>query len=134
MNKETILGFNICNTTYSELTNLIFNDYNNNISNFIVNVNPEIITKNYKNSELKEIFNSQKYQIPDGIGIIYASKLNHGNIKNRITGIDLMTKICEKSVDYNAKIFLYGGEPEISEKAKRELEKTIPGIKIVRNM
>ena len=44
MNKETLLGFNICNTTYSELINCIFSDFDNNITNFIININPEIIT------------------------------------------------------------------------------------------
>lgn len=134
MNKETILGFNICNTTYSEITNLIFNDFDNNISNFIVNINPEIIMNNYTNKDIIKIFNAEKYQIPDGIGIIYASKINHGNIKNRITGIDLMTNLCKESINHNSKIFLYGSAPTVSEKAKIELEKSIPGIKVVRHM
>ena len=43
MKTENILGFNICNTNYDELINNIFTDFNNNIRNFIVNINPEII-------------------------------------------------------------------------------------------
>lgn len=131
MDKEKILGFDVCITDQNNLIKNIFDDFNNNISNFIVNINPEIATKNYKNSKLKAIFNSQKYQIADGIGIIYASKLNKGNIKTRITGIDLMYAICKASVDVNASIFLYGSKEGISEKAKLELEKLYNGINIV---
>lgn len=134
MNKETLLGFNICNTTYSELINSIFSDFDNNITNFIVNINPEIIMNNYKNKNAIDLFNMQKYQIPDGIGIIYASKITHGTLKNRITGIDLMNYICEESINHDSKIFLYGGVSSIAEKAKSELEKSYPGIKIVRNL
>lgn len=131
MEKEYVLGFKVCNADYDQMTKEIFSDFSNEISNFIVNVNPEIIIKNYKNTELIQVLNSEKYQIPDGIGIVYASKINKGNIKQRITGIDLMNEICIKSTKYNSKIFLYGSKPGIASKAKEELEKKIDGINIV---
>ena len=131
MNKENILGFDVCNTNLQELTNIIFNDFNNIITNFIVNVNPEIIINNYKNYELINIFNNQNYQIPDGIGIVWASKKFNGNIKTRITGIDLMQNICKDSFSNNGKIFLYGSKTGVSEKAKLELEKMYKNINIV---
>lgn len=134
MNKETILGFDICNATYSELINCIFNDFDNDITNFIVNINPEIIISNYKDKHTIDLFNMQKYQIPDGIGIIYASKITHGTLRNRITGIDLMNCLCKESLKHDSKIFLYGGSHNVAEKAKTELEKSYPGIKIVRNL
>jgi len=131
MKKENILGFDICNTDYESLINEIFNDFDNSISNFIVNINPEIIINNYKNKNAIAIFNNEKYQIPDGIGIIYASKLKRKPIKERITGIDLMHKICEKSLNHDSKIFLYGSKDNIAEKAKNELELLYPNINIV---
>lgn len=131
MEKEKILGFDVCITDSSNLIDNIFDDFKNNICNFVVNINPEIVTKNYKDKKLKNFFNSQKYQIPDGIGIIYASKLQKGKIRTRITGIDLMNLICEKSSDIHSPIFLYGSKDGISEKAKKELEKEYAGINIV---
>ena len=131
MEKEKILGFDVCITNQNNLIKNIFDDFNKNIRNFIVNINPEIVAKNYKNKELINIFNSQKYQIADGIGIIYASKLQKGKIKQRITGIDLMNLICKKSSNIHAPIFLYGSKEAIAEKAKVELEKQYSGINIV---
>ena len=131
MNKENILGFDVCNISSNDLIKNIFDDFNNNISNFIVNINPEIIIKNYKNKNLKNIFNSQKYQIADGIGIILASKIKHKKIKERITGIDLMQLICKESVKYDSRIFLYGSKNTIADKAKSELEQLYPDIRIV---
>lgn len=131
MEKVNILGFDICNTSANQLIENIFNDFNTNISNFIVNINPEIITKNHKNKEIKTYFNEQKYQIPDGIGIIIASKFYHKKIQERITGIDLMHLICKKSINYDSRIFLYGSKGDISEKARKELEILYPNINIV---
>ena len=131
MNKEQILGFNVITYNSEELVRRIFDDYSNNEQLFIVNINPEIAVSNYKNEKIKQTFNEQKYQIPDGTGIVWASKKKKGNIKERITGIDLMQKICEKSQQYSCKIFLYGANNENINNAKKELEKEYPNINII---
>lgn len=131
MIKEKVLGFCVCTENQEEMLQNIFNDYEQNKKLFIVNINPEIAVNNYQNEELKKIFNNQKYQIPDGTGIVWASKKNNGNIKQRIAGIDLMLKICEKSQNYKAKIFLYGSKPGIAKAAKENLEKNFQQINIV---
>ena len=67
MEKEKILGFDVCTYTQEHLLNNIFKDYEKSEQLFIVNINPEIAISNYNNEELKQIFNKQKYQIPDGV-------------------------------------------------------------------
>ena len=131
MNKEKILGFNVCTNSSETILKNIFKDYMNKNKVVIASLNPEIIIKNYKDKEFIKKINSQKYQIPDGIGIVYASKKQNGKVKKRIAGIDLMQSICAKSVSYNAKIFLYGAKAGVAEKAKQELENTYNNIKIV---
>jgi len=131
MDKEKVLGFDVISYDSERLIDNIFEDYSNNKQLFIVNINPEIIVSNYKDEQVKNIFNAQKYQIPDGSGIVWASKKKDGKIKERITGIDLMQKICEESQKYNSKIYLYGGKKGIAEKAKEELKKQYTNINVV---
>lgn len=130
MKKEKILGYDICNEESNEILKEIFNDFNKATQNFIVNINPEIAVKNYKNDYFRKEFNSQKYQIPDGIGIVLASKIKKGNIKERVTGIDFMGKICKESIKNSGKIFLYGAKKDVVEKAAVELQNKYPGIVI----
>lgn len=131
MDKEKVLGFDVLICDEKNLINNIFKDYLSNEKLFIVNINPEIIINNYRKKEIIEIFNKQKYQIPDGNGVVWASKRKKGEIKKRITGIDLMLKICEESQKYESKIYLYGGKEHVAEKAKNELEKIYQNIKII---
>lgn len=131
MDKEQILGFNVNTYTSEELLDKIFKDYSRDEQLFIVNINPEIVVSNYKNKNLRKILNEQKYQIPDGSGIVWASKKNKGNIKQRITGIDLMLDICKESQKYASNIFLYGATDEVVQKTKKELENECPQIKII---
>ena len=82
MNKEQILGFDVITYNMQELLQRIFEDYKNNEQLFIVNINPEIAVTYYKDKEFKQTLNNEKYQIPDGSGIVWASKKQKGKIKN----------------------------------------------------
>lgn len=131
MKKEKILGFNVCSENKENLIKEIFQDFTNQKQSIIFNINPEIVVNNYKNISYKEKVNQEKYQIPDGIGIVYASKINNGNINKRIAGIDFMQSIIEEAVKHNSKIFLYGAKPGIAEETKKELERKYVNVNIV---
>jgi N-acetylglucosaminyldiphosphoundecaprenol N-acetyl-beta-D-mannosaminyltransferase len=77
-----------------------------------------------------QLLNSADFQIPDGIGVILASKFKGGQIRERVTGIDMMLKLCETAAKHEKKIFLYGGKPGRADEAKVKLEEMYPGIQI----
>ncbi len=126
-----ILGFKVSNLSSQELLNNIKKDIDNSKQCIIYNINPLIITNFYKNIVVKKEFNNSKYQIPDGIGTVYASKMKNGNLTQRIGGIDFFKDLCKFSVKYKLKIFLYGSSEEVVLKAKNNLEKNYAGIKII---
>lgn len=129
--KEKILGIDVSSLNYEELTSSLIRDIEEKRKAFIVAINPEKIMKAQVDEQLKELLNKATYQIPDGIGVVLASKIRGGNIRSRVTGIDLMLKICEAAAKHNKKIFLYGARPGIAEKAKEVLIKQFPGLNIV---
>lgn len=131
MNKENILGVDVSPLSYEDLKKNIEKDIENNKKSFIVAINPEKILKARKDEKLKELLNNATYEIPDGIGVIYASKLRKGNIKTRITGIDSMEMLCKLSEEKKYKIFMYGAKEETIKKAKENLEIKFSNIQIV---
>ena len=56
--------------------------------------------------------NKENLNIPDGFGTVLASKLKHGQIKERIAGIDLFDELCKLSLKTKSKIFIYGAKEE----------------------
>ena len=134
MKKESVLGINVSITSYEELKEHINNDIKQNKKSFIVAINPEKILKARQDKKLKKLLNSADYQIPDGIGVVYASKLNKGKIKSRITGIDCMEMLCSMSSEKGYKIFLYGAKEEVVKTAKKKLKEKYENIKIVGTM
>ncbi|WP_243292798.1 WecB/TagA/CpsF family glycosyltransferase [Bacillus sp. FJAT-47783] len=128
--KEKILGVSVSPFNYEELCELILQDIEAKRKAFIVAINPEKIMKAQEDKELQELLNKATYQIPDGIGVILASKLKGGKIRSRVTGIDMMLNLCELAAKHNKKIFLYGGKPGVAEAAKEKLLDQFPRLNI----
>lgn len=128
--EEIILDVKVSITSYDQLTKEVFHKIDEGIQSFIVAVNPEKIMKASKDENLKELINSADYQIPDGVGLLIASKLKRGNIKERITGIDLMLRLVKEADKQQKSIFLYGGKPGVAEAAKEKLLEQYPNLKI----
>ncbi|SEA76727.1 N-acetylglucosaminyldiphosphoundecaprenol N-acetyl-beta-D-mannosaminyltransferase [Thalassobacillus cyri] len=132
--KETILGVDVTDKNYKEISESIIYDINAGKQSFIVAVNPEKVLKAQKDEKLRQLLNQATYQIPDGIGIILASKIKKGNIRERVTGIDLLFKISQMAEQHQKSIFLYGAKPEVNELAKQNLLKYYPNLNIVGTM
>lgn len=89
--------------------------------------NPEIIYSSDYDLDLKEMLNKSDLSIPDGIGIVIASKILGYNIKERVTGIDTMLNICRYKL---GSVFLIGSKPGVAENASKALKNSISGINI----
>jgi N-acetylglucosaminyldiphosphoundecaprenol N-acetyl-beta-D-mannosaminyltransferase len=132
--KETFLGVHVCAYTYEQLVAKLMEDIDHNRKSFIVAINPEKIMKAQQDDRLRELLNQATYPIPDGVGVILASILKGGRIRSRVTGIDMMLRLCQEAAARGKKIFLYGAKPGVADEAKRRLEEMFPGIQIVGTM
>ncbi len=98
---------------------------------FIATPNPEMLLEARKNPEFKQILNAKtNLNIPDGIGIIFASKFTKRALPERVTGTDLLQAICH-FVPKGTKIFLLGAAPGVAEKVKSKLKSKYSQINIV---
>lgn len=131
MNKEIFLGVEVTAGDSRGVLEEVDSAVENRKPTFIVAINPEKIIKANNDLELKKLINEADIKIPDGIGVIMASKLSGGNIRKRVTGIDLMNAICRRASEKGYKVFLFGAAPSIAEKAGVILTEKYKGIKIV---
>lgn len=130
MEKENILGVDVCITSKAGLMECVREDIRNGRQKFIVAINPEKIVGARNDKELMDVLNGADYQIPDGVGLLIASRLRRGRIRERITGIDTMETLCAEAAKSGFCVFLYGARPEVVEKAKAVLEERYQGIRI----
>jgi len=126
--KETILGVQVNTENYDELIPKVFRNIEDNKKSLVVAINPEKLMKAKDDPGLKALLNRAEFQIPDGIGVIIASKLKKGSISSRITGIDMMDRIVREAACTGRTVFLYGAKPGVADKAAQQLKQTYPDL------
>lgn len=92
--------------------------------------NTEIVMMAQKSKEFKKILNSSDLNLPDGVGLLMASKIKDLGIKEKIAGIDFANKILDYCNKTGKSIFLLGGERGIAQIAADNIKKTYKNIEI----
>ena len=92
--------------------------------------NTQMLLKAQKSKAIAKTLNSAQIKIPDGIGVSIASKILKSSPIERIAGIDLGEDILKISEKHGYSIFLLGGKPGRAERARQNLLKKYPSLKI----
>lgn len=131
MNKQPFLNTFINNLTMDETINNIENMILNHQKSYIVPINVDVIMKIENDSKLKEVVDNASMVLADGKPLIWIAKHNGNPIKEKISGSDLVPKLCDLASKKGYSIFILGGKDGIAEKAKENLEKKYENIKII---
>jgi len=149
-----VMNVRFNNVTIDESIDIIFEYINKSKKGYICTPNPEMLLKTQKNAVFLNILNNSLLNIADGIGILWASyNIEKHNskfkallnlplvalypqkfrtvLKERVTGTDLLQKICEKAESHPYKIFLLGAGPKVAEITKEKLLAHSPSLNIV---
>ncbi|MDD4753540.1 MAG: WecB/TagA/CpsF family glycosyltransferase, partial [Desulfitobacteriaceae bacterium] len=97
----------------------------------VITLNAEIIYRAQSDENLKELINSADLVTPDGSGVVWAAGYLGEPLAERVTGIDLMGKICRQAHLNGWKIYLLGGAPGVAWEAAEKLRLQFPNINIV---
>ena len=96
----------------------------------IATPNSEIVLNASRDPGLKSLFERAELVIPDGIGLVYASRILKEPLKERVTGIDFLSDIFEYLQANGKSAYLLGGKPGIAELAADNIKIKYPGLKI----
>lgn len=98
---------------------------------FIVTANPEIVEYANKHNEYKKLIKTADFIVPDGIGIIIASKILRKPLLERITGYDLLFELLDLANKYSLNVYFLGAEKDVIEKAANILQNDYPSMNLV---
>lgn len=88
------------------------------------------VMESQRDPELRTIHNRAGMVTPDGMPLVWLSRLAGFREVERVYGPDLMLACCERSVERGWRHFLYGGAEGVPELLAERLEERFPGIEI----
>ncbi|RVU54573.1 WecB/TagA/CpsF family glycosyltransferase [Anaerosphaera multitolerans] len=130
MDKVSIFGVDIFNVNFEEAMDIIKGFLKEDRIHTVVTPNTEIVMDAKNNTEMREILNTKDLSVPDGIGLIYGSKIRKKPLKERVTGFDISMKLIDIAREEGYSLYLLGTKPEVVEKAYNNLKEKYPDLNL----
>jgi N-acetylglucosaminyldiphosphoundecaprenol N-acetyl-beta-D-mannosaminyltransferase len=97
----------------------------------VVTLGVEMVMYAQRDVRFRTLVDRAALSLCDTIGILLASRLRGGPLRERVTGIDLIGPLAERSAaGAGLRFYLFGGGPGVAERAAGELRRRYPGVQI----
>lgn len=130
MSRVNIMGVGFDNMTLSQALEHVTGMVARGEGGYIVTPNPEIVYACRGDAALAAVLNSAALVVPDGIGVVHASRLLKTPLSERVPGIELGEQLAAWMARNGKRLFLLGAKPGVAERASENLKKTYPGLVI----
>ena len=118
----------LCNQ--EEALNYAQNAIDTKTNYHIITINPEMIMNAQKNGAFFDILNNSNLNIPDGVGVKIALKLQ-GIKQNQIRGVDFARELIKLASQNNYRVAFFGAKEEVIQKAKENFLNQYPSLNLV---
>ncbi|MCD7778047.1 MAG: WecB/TagA/CpsF family glycosyltransferase [Clostridiales bacterium] len=126
----TIMGVPFNNLSMTEAVGITLINLKERKKTVIYTPNPEMVMAAQKDREFMQVLNSADLLIPDGIGVVKASKFYHNPIKERVAGCDLIEEVFARVKTTVNTVYFLGGAEGVAEKAKQKMQRKYRGLTI----
>jgi N-acetylglucosaminyldiphosphoundecaprenol N-acetyl-beta-D-mannosaminyltransferase len=128
MKKIIVRDIPFDNVTTAEAIALAKNEIKKEGVSVIVTPNAEIAQMCLEDKIIHDIVTKAEIILPDGAGIIMASKILGTPLKEKVAGVEFGMELIALAEKHGYSLFLLGGKPTIAETAAKKLKEKFPGL------
>lgn len=96
----------------------------------VMGPNAQLVTLAARQPRFAAALRSASLAVPDGISVVLAARLFNEPVPERVTGGDLMERLCTEAAHYNLSVFFLGGLPGAAEITAQKFQRAFPGFRI----
>jgi len=130
-NAVRILGIRVDDVTAEETLNIMERFVDEGRPHQVVTVNPEFVIEARRNVEFRAVLDQVDLALPDGVGLMWASRILRQPLRQRVTGSDTVPLIAHRCARREHSMFLLGAAPGVAQRAGDILTRNSPGLQIV---
>ena len=143
MTRDTIviLGIPVDNLDMAETVDRIFNlieaSRKDGRARHVATVNVDFVVNTltwrlsrFRHPELIDILRRADLVTPDGMPIIWTSRMLGTPLKERVTGADLVPRLAQAAARRGKSIYFLGGRGDVGQQAARQLQAQFPDLKV----
>ena len=96
----------------------------------IATVNPEFVVRAQEDEAFRQVLQQADLCIPDGIGLVWASRWLRRPLPERVPGSELIYDLAALAARHEWRLFLLGAAPGVAVEAAAILQGRFPGLQI----
>jgi N-acetylglucosaminyldiphosphoundecaprenol N-acetyl-beta-D-mannosaminyltransferase len=123
-----ILGVPVHGITQSEVLPFVSQLMDEPKLHQIATVNPEFVMLAQEDIEFRQVLHQADLCIPDGVGLILASRWQGTELPERVAGSDMVYTLAEMAANEGWRLYLLGASPGVAEEAASLLCKKYPKL------
>ncbi len=125
-----ILGVRVDDVDQAEAADRIMDLAVAGRSHLVVTVNPEFVMTARHNATFRTALEGADLALPDGVGLIWASRILGTPLRGRATGVQTTLDLATRAGQRGMSFYLLGGAPGVAEAAAARLVTHAPGLHI----
>jgi len=118
------------NETIDQIDKFVQKGRNLRRSYQVATVNTDFLVKAAGDPKLLRLLQSVDLATPDGMPLLWATRLLGSPLKERVAGADLVPAIAERAARSGYSIYFLGAGPGVAQKAAQILQEKYPGLKV----
>lgn len=130
MSQKEILGILYTDTTVPAAAETVLTMAAEHRSRYVVTPNPEISEQCRRNPALLRAVREADLAIPDGIGVVIASRILGDPLGGRVGGFDVAMALFPLLDARGMSLYLLGAKPGVADEAAEKIHRKYPGIRL----
>jgi len=126
-----VMGLPLANVTATEAVDRIEELILSGGTHQVATANLDFWLNSLRDVHLHRIIAGCSLVLPDGMPLVWISRLLGNPLKERVSGVDVVPMLAELSARKGYGIYLLGGREGVGERAAKRLEEMYPGVRIV---
>ena len=97
----------------------------------IITADASMLVMAQDDPELRAIVANAELVTPDSAGVLWAAKRRNSPLAERVSGVEIVEKLCAASAHRNYRLYFLGAAPGVAQKAADCMSAKYPGCRIV---
>ncbi|MEQ1822640.1 MAG: WecB/TagA/CpsF family glycosyltransferase [Fimbriimonadaceae bacterium] len=129
--KSTILGIGVHRLTMAQFLEQIERLLQSDSQQIVATADSSMIYDAQHDTELRDILEKAALVTPDSSGVLWAGSRKGQPFPEKVSGVDLVAKLCSLSSQKGYRIYFLGAAPGVAQAAAEKLTLQYPGCNIV---
>lgn len=126
-----ILGLSVHNVDMNATLNAIDAFVQNGAPHHIITADASMLVMAQDDPELRAIVANAELVTPDSVGVLWAAQRHQQKLRERVSGVEIVEKLCARSAQRGYRIYFLGAGPGVAQQAAEKIQTRYPGAQVV---